>query len=58
MKTVNLFLLGVVAGMCVAAWALFLASCSGDIEVHGVPKKIELEAPFCAPAPADAGDAS
>ena len=35
--------------------AVAVQACSGDVEVHGVPKKIELEAPFCTPPPADAG---
>ncbi len=30
--------------------ALWLWACSGDVDVHGIPKTIELEAPFCAPA--------
>lgn len=26
-------------------------ACSGDVNVHGVPKEIQLDAPFCAPSP-------
>ncbi len=36
--------------------ALWLWACSGEVEVTGVPKKIQLEAPFCVPDK-DAGDA-
>lgn len=26
-------------------------ACSGDVDVHGVPSKIELATPFCVPSP-------
>ncbi len=39
-----------VAGVIAAVWA-----CSGDVEVHGIPETIELQAPFCVPPTKDAG---
>ncbi len=33
---------------------LTLVACSGDVEVHGIPESIKLDAPFCVP-PKDAG---
>lgn len=38
----------------VAVVAMFLVNCSGDVEVHGIPETIQLQAPFCVPI-TDAG---
>lgn len=40
----------------VIALVLTAEACSGDVKVTGIPESIELQAPFCVPAPVDAGD--
>ncbi len=52
--TIIAMAVGVVVAL--ALTAVGLAGCSGDVNVHGVPDKIELEAPFCVPSK-DAGAA-
>ena len=50
---------GLIVGFIVAAIiavGLLSSGCEGEVDVHGIPKSIELQAPFCVPAPKDAGD--